>query len=320
MSKTTPGSSQGSAVATDWALDPADAGACERLARTLCTGRYDQVDNPEWVARAGDAWENLPFPLRRGVRRFRRHSGPHGTLVIGGLPVDQAALPAGWASLSPTRLRSPVPSCRTSCPCPGRRASMATPDRCRCPFHTENGFHPHPPDYVIFLCLRADHDQIAGMRVAGIRQEMPLLTPACRQALFTPEFITTPPTCAAPATTAPTTATYSPADQRPVPRVGVHVRGERLPRVLPAFHGRTGQVLRQLLIGESDQHRREDLFSGRSKSEPVHQEHSRRPWDRTVEPHRATTLRDSRQKVVGCRFARPAVAGRSVRSRTTVSP
>ncbi|GAA2752899.1 hypothetical protein GCM10010440_70760 [Kitasatospora cinereorecta] len=60
-------------------------------------------------------------------------------------------------------------------------------------FHTENGFHPHPPDYVIFLCLRADHDRTAGMRVAGIRQALPLLTPASRQALFAPEFITTPP-------------------------------------------------------------------------------------------------------------------------------
>ncbi|MGW2248657.1 hypothetical protein ACWCXH_00425 [Kitasatospora sp. NPDC001660] len=35
--------------------------------------------------------------------------------------------------------------------------------------------------------MRADHDRIAGMRVAGIRAALPLLTPAGRRALFAPE-------------------------------------------------------------------------------------------------------------------------------------
>ncbi|MBO0913083.1 TauD/TfdA family dioxygenase, partial [Streptomyces laculatispora] len=50
------------------------------------------------------------------------------------------------------------------------------------------------------LCLRADHDRRAGMRVAGIRQALPLLTPASRQALFATEFLTTPPPSFGPAT------------------------------------------------------------------------------------------------------------------------
>ncbi|GAA2752901.1 hypothetical protein GCM10010440_70770 [Kitasatospora cinereorecta] len=94
MPETTPGTTQSTSTAADWQVAPADAEMCDQLARTLCTGRHDQVDSPEWVARARDTWEDLPLPLRRAVRRFRRHSGPHGTLVIGGLPVDQAALPA----------------------------------------------------------------------------------------------------------------------------------------------------------------------------------------------------------------------------------
>ncbi|MCX4553156.1 clavaminate synthase family protein [Streptomyces sp. NBC_01500] len=217
MPKTTPGTTQRTAVAADWALDPADADACERLARTLCTGGHDQVDNPEWVAGARDAWEELPFLLRRGMRRFRRHSGPHGTLVIGGLPVDQAALPATPSVLGSVQRQVSVSAAvltMVACglgeplayraeksgalvqdvvPVPGQETFHGNAGSVPLSFHTENGFHPHPPDYVIFLCLRADHDGIAGMRVAGIRQALPLLTPASRQALFAPEFITTPP-------------------------------------------------------------------------------------------------------------------------------
>lgn len=55
MPETTPGTTRSSAVAADWALDPADAGACERPARTLCTGGPDQVDDPEW----GEPWRRV---------------------------------------------------------------------------------------------------------------------------------------------------------------------------------------------------------------------------------------------------------------------
>ncbi|MEU7517578.1 clavaminate synthase family protein [Streptomyces sp. NPDC042898] len=217
MPETTPGTTQSSAVAADWKLDPADADACERLARTLCTRGHDQVDSPQWVSRARDAWEDLPLLLRREVRRFRRHSGPHGTLVIGGLPVDQAALPATPTVPGSVQRQATISAAvltMVACglgeplaylaeksgalvqdvvPVPGQETFHGNAGSVPLSFHTENGFHPHPPDYVIFLCLRADHDQIAGMRVAGIRQALPLLTPASRQTLFAPEFITTPP-------------------------------------------------------------------------------------------------------------------------------
>ncbi|WP_380282270.1 TauD/TfdA family dioxygenase [Kitasatospora purpeofusca] len=204
-------------AAADWTLDPADAAACERLARTLSAGGHDQVDSPAWVARARDAWDELPLPLRRAVRRFRRHSGPHGTLVIGGLPVDRAALPATPSVLGSVQRRAAVPAAvltMVACglgeplaylaektgalvqdvvPVPGQESFHSNAGSVPLSFHTENGFHPHPPDYVVFLCLRADHDRTAGMRVAGIRQAVPLLTRAGREALFAPEFITTPP-------------------------------------------------------------------------------------------------------------------------------
>ncbi|MFD9358439.1 TauD/TfdA family dioxygenase [Streptomyces sp. NPDC060031] len=235
MPETVPGTTQ-STVAADWELDPSDAGACEQTARTLCTGGPDQVDSPQWVARARDAWEDLPLLLRREVRRFRRHSGPHGTLVIGGLPTDQPALPATPAIPGSVQRQATVPAAvltMVACglgdplayraeksgalvqdvvPVPGQETFHGNAGSVALSFHTENGFHPHPPDYVIFLCLRADHDRIAGMRVAGIREALPLLTPANRQALFAPEFITTPPPSFGPGTA----ASAPPATPRPV--------------------------------------------------------------------------------------------------------
>lgn len=240
MPDTTPDSTPSTDV-TSRELDPADTDACERLARTLCTGGIDQVDSPEWVERARDAWEDLPLRLRREVRRFRRHSGPNGTLLIGGLPVDQAALPptptvsgsvqrqatisAAVLTMVACGLGEPLAYLAEKSgalvqdvvPVPGQETFHGNAGSTPLSFHTENGFHPHPPDYVVFLCLRADHDRIAGMRVAGIRQALPLLTPASRQALFTPEFRTTPPPPSAPTPRVgptPSPEQYSPEQPR----------------------------------------------------------------------------------------------------------
>ncbi|WP_411138459.1 TauD/TfdA family dioxygenase [Streptomyces sp. C10] len=224
MPEMTPNSTHNTGVAGR-ELDPADTDACERLARTLCTGANDQVDSPAWVERARDAWEELPLRLRREVRRFRRHSGPNGTLVIGGLPVDQATLPPTPTVPGSVQRQATIPAAvltMVACglgeplaypaeksgalvqdvvPVPGQETFHGNAGSVPLSFHTENGFHPHPPDYVLFLCLRADHDQIAGMRIAGIGQALPHLTPASRQALFTPEFLTTPPPSFGPAST-----------------------------------------------------------------------------------------------------------------------
>ncbi|MHA4772949.1 TauD/TfdA family dioxygenase [Streptomyces sp. MSC1_001] len=216
MAETTPDSTPSSGVARR-ELHPADTDVCERLARTLCTGEDDQVDSPEWVERARDAWEDLPPRLRRQVRRFRRHSGPTGTLVITGLPTGQEALPPTPDKPGSVQRQATIASAvltMVACglgeplaylaeksgalvqdvvPVPGQETFHGNAGSVPLSFHTENGFHPHPPDYVVFLCLRADHDRRAGMRIAGIRQALPLLTSASRQILFAPEFVTTPP-------------------------------------------------------------------------------------------------------------------------------
>ena len=202
--------------ATDLALAPADTHDVERLARGLCDGAQNLVDAPEWVARARYAGDALPLSLRQGLREFRRHSGPRGALVIAGLPVDQAlpATPSVPDSVQREATVSAAVLIMLACglgdpaaylaeksgalvqdvvPVPGRENFSGNTGSALLTFHNENAFHQHEPDYVMLLCLRADHERIAGLRTACLREVLPLLSDASREALFAPEFRTQPP-------------------------------------------------------------------------------------------------------------------------------
>lgn len=201
----------------DLRLDQVDTGEIDRLARRLCGGGQDHVDSPEWVSRARRAWDELPLTLRRGVRQFRRHSGARGSLVIAGLPVDETALPDTPSVADSVQREATVSAAvlmMVACglgdpaaylaekagalvhdvvPVPGRESFSGNAGSALLTFHNENAFHQHEPDYVLLLCLRADHERIAGLRTACLREVLPLLTEASREALFAPEFITAPP-------------------------------------------------------------------------------------------------------------------------------
>jgi L-asparagine oxygenase len=198
-------------------LKPAETAAVERLARTLCGGEQDRVDAPQWVAAARRAWDALPLALRRAVREFRRDSGTRGTLLVGGLPVDGDALGATPIVADSVQRQTTVPAAvlmMIACglgdpvaylaektgalvqdvvPVPGRESFSGNAGSALLTFHNENAFHQHEPDYLLLLCLRADHDRAAGLRTACLREVLPLLSDASRAALFAPEFITAPP-------------------------------------------------------------------------------------------------------------------------------
>ncbi|WP_194825003.1 TauD/TfdA family dioxygenase [Nocardia sp. XZ_19_231] len=201
----------------DLELTPPDTAEIDRLARALCTGERDRVDDPAWVARARYSWDAMPLRLRRGVRQFRRYSGPLGSLVIHGLPVDETMLPdtpSTADSVQRTAVVSAAVLTMIACglgdpaaylaeksgalvqdvvPVPGKESFSGNAGSALLTFHNENAFHLHEPDYVLLLCLRGDHERIAGLRTACLRRALPLLSAAARDTLFTPEFITAPP-------------------------------------------------------------------------------------------------------------------------------
>ncbi|MFB9721944.1 TauD/TfdA family dioxygenase [Planobispora longispora] len=198
-------------------LDGADTAGVRGavLAARSCGGRV--VDDPMTLAAARNSSDLLPPTLRRVLREFRRHSGPTGSLLVRGMPVDETLLPATptadgsvQRSLSDPATMLLLVACALGdpiafraeksgalvqdvVPVPGKEEFQGNAGSVMLSFHNENAFHEHRPDYVMLLCLRPDHDRVAGLRTACSREVLPLLTEETRRALFLPEFVTEAP-------------------------------------------------------------------------------------------------------------------------------
>lgn len=206
-----------SAPATTVSVDAADAERITALARRLAPVAGGRVDDAEHVAAARDAWCDLPAGLRRALRGFRRDSGPSGTLLVRGLPVGEAELPATPSAGGSVQRTATVPTAvllmvaaglgdpaafrpektgalvQDVVPVPGKEDFQGNAGSVLLSFHTENAFHPHRPDFVMLLCLRADHERVAGLRTGCIRETLPLLSRESREALWSAEFVTAAP-------------------------------------------------------------------------------------------------------------------------------
>jgi L-asparagine oxygenase len=203
---------------TGWcALDAADRSTVEGIARALVAQADGRVDDPAFVSAARRRAGELPSRLRRPLAEFRRYSGQTGTLVLRGLPVGDvstaetpmvagsvqraATVAAGVLITVATELGDPVAYhaeksgalVQDVVPVPGRENTQENTGSVLLEFHNENAFHDFRPDYVMLLCLRPDHDRVAGLRTACVRQVLPLLDSSTREALAAPEFITSAP-------------------------------------------------------------------------------------------------------------------------------
>lgn len=198
-------------------LAPRDVRTVAGLARRLVGAGACRVDDPEWIAAAREAWDELPVGLRRPVRAFRRDSGPAGALLVRALPVGSDPIPptptvdgsvqrsatvtaavlvviaSGLGDPAAFRAEKSGALVQNVVPVPGKEQVQGNAGSTLLSFHNENAFHQHRPDFVMLLCLRADHAGAAGLRTASIRQALPLLSDATRTALFEPAFVTEPP-------------------------------------------------------------------------------------------------------------------------------
>ncbi|MBP2479071.1 L-asparagine oxygenase [Crossiella equi] len=198
-------------------LNRANALAVEEVAATLLDVADGQVDSPLWAATARERALELPIALRRALSAYRRDSGVTGAFLIRGLPVDESLVPATPQRSGSVQREATIPAAvlmmvthllgdviafrpeksgalvHDVVPVPGSEEFQGNEGSVLLSFHTENAFHANRPDFVLLQCLRADHDREAGLRTAGIRQVLDLLSETSREVLFRREFVTAPP-------------------------------------------------------------------------------------------------------------------------------
>ena len=198
-------------------MNGADTAGVHKAVLAVRSSGNGVVNDPATVAAARDASDTLPLALRRALREFRRHSGPTGSLLVRGMPVEENLLPATPSVDGSVQLSLSAPATMlllVACalgdpiafraeksgalvqdvvPVPGKEEFQGNAGSVMLSFHNENAFHEHRPDYVMLLCLRPDHDRVAGLRTACSREVLPLLTHETRRTLFLPEFVTEAP-------------------------------------------------------------------------------------------------------------------------------
>lgn len=198
-------------------LDERNGDVLRQLAQNLLVSGRHRVDDPEWVNLARRKSGLLPASLRQRLTEFRRDSGASGTLLLRSVPFGAESLPdtprsAGSVQERPTisaavllmiacalgdpaafRAEKNGALVQDVVPVPGKEKFQGNAGSTLLTFHNENAFHEHRPDFVMLLCLRADHEGEAGLRVACVRQVLPLLAPGTTAELSSPEFVTEPP-------------------------------------------------------------------------------------------------------------------------------
>lgn len=198
-------------------LDASEREAVENVAASLVATVDNPISSREWTAAARAAWHEMPESVRKNVSEFRRYSGKSGALLIRNLPVDEDLVPAtpsvtgsaqrepsisaGLLTMFASGLGDPMAYLAEKSgelvqdvvPVPGSERFQGNEGSVELSFHNENAFHPHRPDHVLLLCLRPDHERVAGLRIACVRTAFELLSRQTRAALSRAEFATQAP-------------------------------------------------------------------------------------------------------------------------------
>ncbi|WP_309111391.1 clavaminate synthase Cs1 [Saccharothrix sp.] len=166
-------------------------------------------DLPAFFSAARAAAERLPGELLEPLRAFRQAGNRHGYLLLTGLPVDAAKLPAtptttpapeqrpllameAWLAIIALRLGEPTGYRELRAgsvfqdiyPSPDAHHLSAETSETLLEFHTEMAYHRHQPHHVLLACSRADHDGKARTLVASVRNALPLLPASDRDRLL----------------------------------------------------------------------------------------------------------------------------------------
>ena len=196
---------------TYWLSDMAKA---QLVAAAEAIGQYDAVDDVEvFVAEAQIQAAYLPEDVRRQAQSFKRFGNDIGGLLLKDVPL-------GHVPATPTRADDAVgvrlqaaraqavlvallgdqigyrPELRGNIaqdiiPVRGKeREQISTGSTVDLKTHVEMAFSPYRSDWVALLCLRADHEGVAGTTLSSIDRMLPLLDPRTIEILRSPRFRT----------------------------------------------------------------------------------------------------------------------------------
>jgi L-asparagine oxygenase len=170
------------------------------------------LDDEDLLADAEDAGRLLPDRIYPALRRFRRQTSGPGALLVRNMPTDTrlcatpqdgtlghwSELPvATYAQLAAASAVGDVIAyadeksgnlIQDIVPLRGERERQENSGTVYLELHTENGFHPHKPDFITLLCLRPDHEREGITVVAGVAEALPRLADQCVAMLRRPMF------------------------------------------------------------------------------------------------------------------------------------
>jgi len=198
-------------------LDGQEKGELTLLAEQLRDFGPRLNDDPRWTSAARELSCGLPTRLRRTLRRFTWNSGREAMLLVRNLPVDVENVPDTPSVRGSVQRGTTTPASalmliamamgeviafdkektgalvQDVVPVPGMEQFQGNAGSIKLNMHTENAFHEHKPDLVGLMCLRNDHENVAGLRVASVRNAVPLLSARTREILHQPRFVTMAP-------------------------------------------------------------------------------------------------------------------------------
>lgn len=201
----------------EYALDGTERAELEAVAERLTTMASGKVDDLEWLDAARDLSCLLPVGLRQRLRKFTQDSGPDAMLLLRNLPVGQESLPETPTVRGSVQREATIGAAtevliahqmgevvafreeksgaivQDVVPVPGMEEFQGNAGSTELTMHVENAFHVNRPDFVGLLCLRNDHDEIAGLQIGSIRRAAPLLSPETLEILHQPRFVTEAP-------------------------------------------------------------------------------------------------------------------------------
>lgn len=164
-------------------LSPSDVATVEAVIRGL-SGKYQSVEEPEFLREVAVAAHDMPRPLREKLVQFKLEER-WPVCLVRGFPIDDAAIgetPSHWKDRQSAATRREDFYLMLCCHVLGDAVAWATEQAGRLihevlpiagndggqlgtstdplEWHTEDAFHPERMDYVVLMCLR-NQDRVA---------------------------------------------------------------------------------------------------------------------------------------------------------------